>query len=322
MGLLQRFDPPAFLPDFQSIPGQLDAWHQFIFKAFESSIQSEVPFVRTASGDPGTVQFYNPARFDPGGPVVEQAIVWNAFPKELLRRFGRSRALVEADRLWPLRNYYGHPILTGSPEFESSFYRPQNEYCEWHLLRDPDTNKIRRATFTSEPPEYWQALFGQVLEIGQGETVSFRGDRKFLLELYRELVSREVQLEDLICREDIVAPNGGIFGKKGQYNQFNKWNTQYGIAHLCAPPNAITAEIQLGADATVLRMGASGAPMVEPEALICCAGYGGPDRNSDPTIGATVNALARLGAMITLPNPVGLYMDHIDLTGWEPPKGI
>ena len=34
-----------------------------------------------------------------------------------------------------------------------------------------------------------------------------------------------------------------------------------------------------------------------------------------------MNALARLGATITLSNPVGLYMDHIDLSGWEAPDG-
>jgi hypothetical protein len=72
----------------------------------------------------------------------------------------------------------------------------------------------------------------------------------------------------------------------------------------------------------VLRANARGEAVVSPDALICCSGYGGPDRNSDPTIGATVNALARLGAMITLPNSVGLYMDHIDLSGWTVPGGI
>jgi hypothetical protein len=61
--------------------------------------------------------------------------------------------------------------------------------------------------------------------------------------------------------------------------------------------------------------------LVETDALICYAGYGGPNRNSDPTIGSSVNALARLGAYVTLRNPVGLYMDHIDLSGWEAPDG-
>ena len=320
MGLLQNFDPPAFLSDFDGIPGQRVAWHQFIEQVFEFSIDSE-KFVRSANGGPGTVQFYNPAAYDPGGPIIEQAILWNAFPKELLRQFGRERALREADRLWPLRAYRGE-TTPGSPGFEAAVYRPLTEYCEWHVLRDPNTNKILRITFTSEPPEYWQALHGDTIAIDSQRKQSFPGDKDRLLAMYHELVSPEVKLEDLVAHEAINHPDGSDYVEKGQYNQFNKWNTTHGIAHLCAPPNAISAEIKLGADATVLRQNAHGKRVVEPEALICCAGYGGPDRNSDPTIGATVNALARLGAMITLPNPVGLYMDHIDLEGWKAPAGI
>src|SRR5579862_4446498 len=101
MGLVERFDPPAFLPDFNGIPGQLDAWHRAIFSWFEASIDMDRPLV---SG--GEFQFYNPAKFDPGGASVEQAITWNAFPKELLRRFGRERAMVEADKLWTIDRYY------------------------------------------------------------------------------------------------------------------------------------------------------------------------------------------------------------------------
>ena len=58
----------------------------------------------------------------------------------------------------------------------------------------------------------------------------------------------------------------------------------------------LLAEIILGAEATVLREDGRGAPVADTNHLICCAGYGGPDRHSDPTIGAAVNSLARLGA--------------------------
>jgi hypothetical protein len=34
-------------------------------------------------------QFYDTSQYDPGGPIIEQAVVWSAFPQELLRRFGR-----------------------------------------------------------------------------------------------------------------------------------------------------------------------------------------------------------------------------------------
>jgi hypothetical protein len=137
-----------------------------------------------------------------------------------------------------------------------------------------------------------------------------------VLALYRELVSPAVQMEDLIAPQDI--PN---FAIKGGYNMFNKWNTELGIVHLCSPPNALQAEIQLGADATILRADGTGKPIVLSEPLICCSQYGNPNRNSDPTIGSSINALARSGRMITLADPVGLYIDHIDLTGWACPDG-
>ena len=318
MSLLGTFSPPAFLPDFQGIPGQAEAWHRVVHAWFESSIDSERTSVKAADGKtPGIVQFYNPAKFDPGGPQIEQAIIWNAFPRELLKQYGPERALVEADRLFTLNQYserLNDPVHFRTP------YRPHNEYCEWHAVRDPDTQKIRKITFSSEPPEYWRALFGDELATDATKTVKFPGDRERVLALYRELVSPEVQIGDLICQETISSGAGQPpFAVKGGYNMYNKWNTTHGIAHLCAPPNSLTAEIQLGADSTVLRCNAAGEPVVLAEPLICCSLYGGPDRNSDPTIGSSVNALARAGAFITLPNPVGLYMDHIDTSGWRGP---
>jgi hypothetical protein len=317
VSLLERFDPPAFLADFNAIPGQLDAWHRAVFSWFEGSIEMDRPLVPG-----GEFQFYNPAKFDPGGASVEQAITWNAFPKELLRRYGRERALREADTLWTLDRYYSdlQGVAVDAQKYPLIFetlFRPQNEYCEWHVVRDPDTNQIVRATFTSEPPEFWFALSGGSVPDDDNE---FPGDKELLLRQYRTFVSPDVQWDDLLAKEDINGPQGP-FALKGQYNPYNKWNTTHGIVHLCAPPNSLTAEIQLGADATVLRRNSQGKLLVEPDALICCAGYGGPDRNSDPTIGASVNALARLGAYVTLKNPVGLYMDHIDLSGWQAPGG-
>lgn len=317
MGILQRFDPPAFLPDFNAIPGQSEAWHRAVSNWFDTSIDTDRPLVGT-----GTFQFYNPARFDPAGSVVEQAITWNAFPKELLRQFGRDRAMREADTLWTLDRYYsdlqGVPVDRAKyPQLFHYYFRPHDEYCEWHVVRDPQTNQILRVIFTSEPPEFWFALFGGVIP---NDPNQFPGNRKVLLSRYHEMISPDVQPDDLVAKEDIVAPNG-TFALKGQYNPYNKWNTTHGIAHLGAPPNSLTAEIQLGADATVLRHDSLGRLLVEADPLICCAAYGGPDRNSDPTIGAGVNALARLGAYVTLKNPVGLYMDHIDLSGWKARDG-
>jgi hypothetical protein len=318
MGLVHRFGPPAYLPDFREIPGQLERWHKFISDGLDQAREKQSKELQ----DDEHVQFYNPAKFDPEGPVVEQDIPWSAFPKELVRQYGYERALREADTLWPLTRYTRGN--TGAI-LERTWYRPLNEYCEWHVARAPDSHKIKKVVFTSETPEYWRASFGDALELEDGSRYEFPGNRSLVLKLYRELVSPEVELEDLIAQEDIVSehPSGGYLNKtsEGEYNPYNKWNTTHGIVHLCSPPNTLQAEIELGANATLVREDSRGHILVEPEPLICCTANGNPDRNSDTTIGSTVNALARMGAYVTLRNPLGLYIDHIDLAGWAAPDG-
>jgi hypothetical protein len=315
MGLLQKFDPPAFLGDFKDLPGLADQWHNAMSNWFDYVVELEA----RGLPDGAAAQYYNPTKFDPGFPLIDQAITWNAFPKELLRQYGLERALRNADSLWPLSKY--SPRFRGE-NFDVTYYRPLNEYCEWHVSRDPYTGKVVKVIFSSEPPEYWKALYGGTYTLDDGKTYKFSGNPQKVLELYRDLVSPEVQQEDLICQNEIGSDATQVHVRKGEYNPYNKWNTTHGIAHLCAPPNSLIAEIELGGDATILRNDRRGRLVVEPDSLICCAAYGGPDRNSDPTIGASVNALARLGAYITLRNPVGLYMDHIDVAGWSAPDGV
>jgi hypothetical protein len=232
--------------------------------------------------------------------------------------------MVEADSLWPFypfdgfRHGYDSAIPGAAAKVADTiaWTRPLDEYCEWRVEREPDTGQIRRIIFTSEPPEYWTALFGG--EVALDDTTSFRfdGDPKFATELYRQITGQPVEMDDLRVRK----PFAGY--KKGDYNPYNKWNTTHGVVHLCCPPNSIGAEVRLGGDATVLYRRTDSTPVTSPDELICCAQYGGANRNSDPTIGASVNALARLGAMITLVNPVGLYMDDVDTSGWSLPDGI
>ena len=329
MGLLTTYDPPARMSDFDAIPGQRDAWHRFVQESFDQNIEAvrkQLP--RVKRGAMATPQFYSATTLDPGGALVEQAVIWNAFPKELLRRYGRDRALAIADTLWPLSAYEYDwrydpdvPAETGVDQPgvnlpDTYFYRPLVEYCEWHMDRDAVSGRISRVSFTSEPPEYWMALFGGEQD---GSSIAFPGDRQLVLDLYRKLVSPQVTMEDLLVKKPFHSPFGAL--KPGDYNPHNKWNTTHGIAHLSAPPNALTAEINLAAVATVLYQDADGDPVVDPDAFIAGTGMGGANRNSDPTIASTVNVLARSGAMITLANPVGLYMDHIDLAGWDVPGG-
>jgi len=66
MALLTRFDTPAFLPDFNAIPGQLEAGHQAVSAWFDEVIAGDV----AAFGNQ-PLQYYNEATFDPGGSAVE-----------------------------------------------------------------------------------------------------------------------------------------------------------------------------------------------------------------------------------------------------------
>lgn len=331
MSILSRYDPPARMGDFNGIPGQRQKWHEFLVEQFQAQINDPQDSLATRlKSVGGRPQFYDASSYDPGGAAIEQAVVWNAFPKELLRRFGRERALAEADRLWPVSAYRNDWIFDSDDPGRSFvsdpndprpddqiFYRPTVEYCEWHVNRDPVTGGIKRVAFTSEPPEYWVALAGGQMD---GSAIVFPGDKDLLVDLYRRHVDPSVELEDLLAPVTYTSPLGKH--ERGSYDPYNKWNTTRGAMHLCAPPNSLVAEINLGAFATLLFEDERGAPVVDPDALIAGAALGGPNRNSDPTIAGTVNVLARLGAMVTLANPVGLYMDHIDLSGWEAPGGV
>ena len=170
----------------------------------------------------------------------------------------------------------------------------QDEYCEWSVTRDPITRKITRVTFTCEGPEYWEVL------------AALNPDK--VLDLYREFVSPTVKREDLF--------------ENGQYNPLNRFNnsTTYGAMHLIQPANTLSAEIELGAAATIRRI-RNGIELIGAQELILCSRYGEPGRNSDPFIGEQVNALARQKANITINNPVGLYLHEFNPVGWTTPDG-
>lgn len=316
---IDRYDAPGLLDDFARIEGQAQQWSDAVSGWFDENIA--IAQGNLSQGD--TCQFYNQVKTQPVGAGYDQPMVWNGFPGTLRNRYGRTQALELAEHPVPLTQRMDGPgsYFVGG-QWETLFYRPNDEYCEWHATRDEE-GRITRVTFTSEPPEYWQAMHGDTLANMNGDpTYPFTGDPQLVLELYRELVSPLVQPEDLICPVDFVDardPSRPVY-RKGQYNPYNRWNTVDGVMHLTHPANTLSAEINLAAVATVLYQ-SGGRAVADPDALICCAQYGGTNRTSDPTIGSSVNALATLGAAVTLRNPVGLSMHHIDLTGFTMPSG-
>ena len=170
----------------------------------------------------------------------------------------------------------------------------QDEYCEWSVTRRAD-GKITRATFTCEGPEYWELLA--------------RTQPDTLLDLYQEFVNPAVQRDDL-------------FDASGTYIPRNKWNstTTNGAMHLIQDANTLSAEIELSAAASIVRVN-NGRELTGEQELIECAQYGVPQRNSDPHIGGVVNSVARLKADLALSNPVGLYFKDLSTAGWATPDG-
>lgn len=308
------FMPPANLKDFDrsTIKDKLyQDWHDFI--------AGLMTLVDPTNGWP-----FTPAFFDPSHPPVTQAPAiaapaWTGLPGTALRL--NRMDVVQASRLVETPIDFGSgadPLLKNFPSYFdaqnhvfSAQYRPQDEYLEWVSVKDAE-GIITEVLFTCEGPEYWQTI---------------AEDQDLLLALYQELLpdylkndpNTTIKKEDLLYPRDVwlggkLSPNQQPDGMVGGYNPYNKWNIT-GCIHLSQPNNNLGAEINLARLASLLYQATS-----DPD-LICCARYGEVNRNSDPTIGSAVNALAVDGKRVSLHNPVGLYMASIDSSQFTMPNG-
>jgi hypothetical protein len=267
---IDHFDPPGNSDDFGSDAALKDRWSRTMSDNFDVGVASVTHFLQAHGG--GTCQFYNPVthgRTDPDVPAPAGDIPWNGFPKQ----FASTGP--------------GHPtrFADAEPAVATGQNRPQDEYLEWHVVRNA-ASKIVSVQFTCEGYDYYQFLA--------------RNAPDTLLALYRKFISPNVQPGDLLS--------------DGEYDITNVWNTERGAMHLTHPANNLFAEVFLAASATVRRQ-EHGVEDTQSIPLIKCARYGSATRNSDPNIGIAVNGLARDGRMITLANPVGLYMAAFDGSG-------
>ena len=326
------FNAPANIGDFSrgSDPGRLSqGWHKQI-NAWTQKVASE------------SIQYYNPNVDTGGQDQGTQDITWNGFPQTLTAWFGEDKeaALRASEILVPFTYYLEGQgnnvrrqmyIYTSQDEFLASnfqmqavvngnqlgdrvdlFFRPQDEYCEWHVSRD-SSGTVEKIDFTAENPEYWDHL---------------ASDENLLVTLYRELVGQQVTAAELFWQHPVAAWNvttrtWQIVIEAGEYNPYNRWNTTHGAVHLTQPNNSLQAEINLGADAAVVydHQHDPNSGLTEAQSLIGCAGYGGVNRSSDPLIGFGVQSLAQLGLAVTIANPVGLYIQSIDIAGLRGPNG-
>ncbi|AEI62801.1 hypothetical protein [Corallococcus macrosporus] len=298
---LPAFDPPAQWNDFAGDARKerefRDVWSKSVNRWTENAIL----------GNPWSVlydnhrdYYFNPLTTDVPDSAPTRLIPWTAFPNRILVSFPNAS---QAEQ-WRYADE-GPPDVGGKP------YRPegprgwQDEYCEWSVTRNAE-GAITRVDFTCENPEYWFCLW-QV-------------SPERVLALYRQLVGPHVALEDLYLRDAQGRPVVDRETGRPAYDAINKWNnsTTRGVVHLISPPNTLGAEIYLAGAATLLRE-RNGDPITDRDVLIQCSRYGAPGRNSDPFIGAEVNALVRQGVRVTLKNPVGLYIQQPDFSRFQLP---
>jgi hypothetical protein len=167
----------------------------------------------------------------------------------------------------------------------------QDEYLEWYVQRDANKD-VTRIDFTTEGPEYWDILVHELKTKG-------------IIELYQKYYP-DAQETDLF--------------HGNRYNPDNVFNNTRGAMHLRQANNTLFAEVEIAAQST-LTYTLNGALVTDGGDLCRLARLGEKTRASDPTIAQTVNGIARMGSRISLLDPIGLYMDPPDFTGWVTPDG-
>jgi hypothetical protein len=303
----RTFLPPGDIDDFTDRLRR--KWHETMNATFEAAITA----IEVGNADipppgvgKGRSQFYNPSRVH-DKDEISLPIVWSGFPRALTTLYDEETALDLADHLVRWGDY---DPLKSSDELSPNeglltnlhgsrlpyYYRPQDEYLEWHVQRDQTTGQIDRIAFTSEARDYWEFLA--------------QYDLPKVLQLYRRFINPAVQAAELLFPEDVRTQDGQF--KAGAYNPWNIWNTQYGAMHLTHRANTLGAEVVLAAAGTALRHGFGTQYLSESARLICCSNYGGANRSSDPQIGSNVNKITQLGGKVSLEIPVGLYIDSYD----------
>ena len=303
-----EFAPPANVDDLSD--DLKSEWSSVVHGWFQSA---QARLVDNHGQSPSDVRLFNLVDTPSGASGLTADIPWNGFPRKYRLVFSNEEERwqiveqpVNADLTGRQAPYY-KPVSGGFIPADNIRFRDQDEYCEWHSSRNANGDLVK-VVFTCENPEYWRFIA--------------ENDSDLLLSLYQQLTDQPVSMSDLLFDEDIFIPSaGGAVNQNGKYNPYNKWNSTDGAIHLTHPANSLSAEVFLAADATILRTGDNG-PVTSPGELVCCSAYGGPDRSSDPTIGAAVNGLVQQGLSVTIDDPVGLYIHSLDPAPFEFPDGV
>ncbi|STQ91440.1 hypothetical protein [Iodobacter fluviatilis] len=346
------FNTPAFINDFPVNSAQNDAvclqWNTNISGFTAQAIMGDPWNLLYASNQTS----YFDTNFTTIPSTATAALIhWTAFPNRLSQYLGKGAYPANpynysAKQLFAIADQFGTtevpvPAFQNIPtqlcpqatwNSELHMYGPygprgwQDEYCEWSVVRDPQSNKITRIDMTCENPEYWNTLWmidPQKVADVYSSTLSFGAPASAQV----VVPVSDLYLLDPVTKAVVTDPSTG----RPAYNPLNKWNSgpvavrgsgsNYGGAmHLTSTPNTLQTEMALAGGATIQRACGNSVP----QTLICCAQYGQAYRNSDPHIGQSVNQA--IGGQLTgfpckaaLANPTGLYIQVPDLSGFTLP---
>ncbi|MFN6536726.1 MAG: hypothetical protein RM021_010165 [Nostoc sp. EkiNYC01] len=349
MAFLEYFQPPANQNDFPNDPNKhqelLDFWTTNVSGWINQAIVGNPWNVTNASNQ---TFFYNPLYTIIPNTAAAAQIPWNAFPNRLSQYlkaganpanpYNKSDAqiLQLADSgYWqkpetPANSFPKIPtdlcpqVDWSNYQTNGHIYGPygprgwQDEYCEWSVTRDSNNNIIR-IDFVCENSEYWHVLWKidpeKVRELYE-ETLNYGVPPQQQISVALE----DLQLLDPETNQPVIDPET----KNPAYNPLNKWNSgpisvrtgdsrQFsgGAMHLTSTPNTLQTELGLAGAATVQRQIGNS----DPQKLICCSQYGQAYRNSDPTIGRSVNQAVQgqgNANIACLADPVGLYIQMPD----------
>jgi hypothetical protein len=255
MPLVARFDTPGSLRDAPPGSAFYDHWHRRVARLLKDATPANGgEFV-----DPSVVRLT---------PVGEPTYAWTGFPRP-------------------------HLVVNHRDDREAAFKAgedrlAQHEYLEWHVTRDA-RGRITKVTFTTETPEYWEAL---------AET-----EPDILLALYRELVSPDVRAADLF--------------QGGRYVRDNVFNHARGIVHYVMKINGIAPLINAEQDSPI-----RGRVADNYDALPLRFAKGTPLYTAaDARFSLDIGVLQRQGLSLTVREPLGLYMIDFDDTGFTRPDG-
>jgi hypothetical protein len=270
-------NPPGNLADLTDENKKL--WcKNYISRWMTGEIEADPDVVD--AGRTKLTQFFNIC--ENPGDYAKADVTWVAFPRLVQNVFSNN------DTRWR--------VADSSRMF-------QDEYLEWSVHRESRNveGDVLSVSMTCEGPEFWQ-FYASYQRDDCIETI-----KKINGTLGEKITEDSLFLKDPKTGHAVYNPN----------NYWNVWSTTGTITHLIQPNNTLSAEIDIAAQATVIRKDKEGNIIKDFNKLINCSGYGNPGRNSDPTIGGNINQFAIEGKSISVADPVALYIHSFDTSTFK-----